>query len=105
MDSKIFEEKLKEMEAEIKHVSDNDLNVMGMETAEMIETLKKDLGEKHEFTIGAGRLMAILHKEYDRRTSLPEEKEEAVFVPSPNTFNELMCLGSGDIVEPEFANK
>jgi len=105
MDNKFLEEKLKEMEAEIKQVSDHDLNMMGMETAEMLEALKSIHGEKHAFTIGASRLMAVLRKEYDRRTSLPEGKEEAVFIPTPNTFNELMCLGSGDIVEPEFAKK
>lgn len=100
--------KLNEMAKEIKTCSDQELDMMGLETSIMLAVLKTQSGEKNENTQACHALLEILREEYSRRngkqTAEPAVGEVVVAkekIEVPKTFSQLMSLGDGSVGEPE----
>jgi hypothetical protein len=84
-----------------------------METSIMLAMLRSQSGDKHENTQACFALLDILRNEYSERhngkTAEPQTEPEPVVakekIVAPKTFEQLMCLGDGNVKEPEMVKK
>lgn len=108
---KNLEKNFQKIKSEITTITDEELESLGSETQALVSVLRMMVGEKHPNYVRASNLLEILSNEWRRRNeeqpSEPQVEKASVKVKmqTPSTYNQLMCLGDGSVVEPQIIKK